>query len=172
MPFDEILKRHAKQFFRGTPGSQRDQPSLEDELRDELRATRDDAIQRTFDPGREEREAAQRADQLEEFRTQVGLGQMVTLDGRAGQWEAVSLLLGEVDTATFSLVDRQTGAEAQLGATDDGSVVLDVPDDQFSGRVADAFWHDDTAVGIRLDGAELRSDARSVRVTCDLRADL
>ncbi|CAN5836006.1 hypothetical protein BH23CHL8_BH23CHL8_11750 [soil metagenome] len=51
------------------------------------------------------------------------------LDGRAGVWEAVELAVGEADTATFSLVDRETGAEGQLGATDDGSVVLDLPDD-------------------------------------------
>ncbi|CAN5738432.1 hypothetical protein BH23CHL8_BH23CHL8_29120 [soil metagenome] len=172
MPFDEILKRHVKQFFQGTPGSRRDQLSLEDELHEELRTTRDKTIGGILDPGREEREAAQRAAELEEIRTQVGLGQVVSIDGRGGQWEAVELALGEADTATFSLVDRQTGSQGQLGATDDGSVVLDLPDDQFSGRLPGAFWHSDGAVGIRLEGVELRSDDRLVQVTCDLRAEL
>lgn len=172
MPLGDILKRHAKQFISGTPRSRRDMPSLEDELRDEFGAARDRAIQQTFDPGREEREAAQRAAELDEIRIQAGTGQMVTIDGRGGQWEAIELVIGESDTATFSLIDRQSGAEAQLGATDDGSVALDVPDDQFSGRIPGAFWHSVSEVGIRLEAAELRSDQRVVRVTCDLRAEL
>jgi hypothetical protein len=164
MPLGDILKRQAKLFFSGDPHTRRNQPSLEEELREEFRAT--------LDPGREQREAAERAAHLEEARRQPGTGQPVEIDGYRGRWEVVELALGEADTATFILVDRETGEDGQLGAMDDGSVVLDMPDDQFSGRAAGAFWHDGSSVGIRLSGAELKSDQRRVRVTCDLRAAL
>jgi hypothetical protein len=172
MPLSDILKRHAKQFISGTPRSQRDMPSLEDELREEFRTAQERTVRQTLDPGYEEREAAERAAELEGIRSQPGTGRMVALEGHSGSWEAIELIVGEPDTATFSLVDRQTGAEGQLGATDDGSVVLDLPNDQFSTRIAGAFRHSSGEVGIRLDGAELRSDRRSIRVTCDLRANL
>jgi hypothetical protein len=68
------------------------------------------------------------------------------------------------------MVERLLG---QLGATDDGSVVLDVPDDQFSTRgVPGALSFSADSAGIRLDSVELTSDARRLRVTCDLRMSL
>ena len=164
----EIIKRHVRDFFFAKPSQARDRRSLEDELGDEWR----ESLQQVVDPGREEREAAQRAAALEEVRSQKGTGQPVTLEGYPGDWEAVELVVSDETTATFSLVDRQTGEWGQLGATDDGSVVVDLPDDQFSTNdAAGAFWQDGTATGIRLASVELRSDQRRIRVTCDLRAD-
>jgi hypothetical protein len=167
MPLGDILKRHAKQFISGDPMTRRDQPSLEEDLREEYRDVLDPIGAR-----QREREAAEQAAEREALKHEPGTGQMVDIAGYPGRWEALELLMGEPDTATFRVVDRETVKEGQLGATDDGSVVFDAPDDQFSGRTAGAFWYDGQAVGIRLAGAELRSDGRSIRVTCDLRASL
>jgi hypothetical protein len=165
MPLRDIFKRQAQDFLSSRPN--RDRPSLSDELRGEW----DKAVGRAIDPGREEREQASRAAELAEIRAQKGTGQAVRLDGYAGDWESAEMTHFDDTTAAFALVDREGGEWGQLSAADDGSVVLDVPDDQFSGTSGGAFWRTDGATGIRLDGVELSSDQRRVRVSCDLRFD-
>lgn len=168
----EIIERHVRDFFSAKPSQARDRRSLEDELGDEMRNEWRESLQQAVDPGRAQRDAAEREAALEEVRSQKGTGQPVTLEGYPGEWEAVELLVSDGTTATFTMVDRRTGEWGQVGASDDGSVVVDMPNDQFSAKgVAGAYWQDGKAIGIRLDGVELRSDQRRMRVTCDLRAD-
>jgi hypothetical protein len=167
----DIFKRQVKDFLSSRPD--RDRPSPEDELRDHAREEWREALQDAADPGRREREDAERAAELEEVRSQKGTGQPVRLDGYPGEWEAVGLVAADETAVTLELVDRVSGAFGQIGATDDGSVVLDVPDDQFSTRgVAGALSYSPTTAGVRLDAVELSSDQRRVKVTCDLRADI
>jgi hypothetical protein len=165
VPLRDIFKRQAQDFLSSRPD--RDRPSLADELRGEW----DKAVGRAIDPGREDREAADRAAEVAEIRSRKGTGQPLRIEGYAGDWEAEEMVHFDDTTVTFALVDRAAGGSGQLGASDDGSVVLDVPDDQFAGRSQGAFWRTDSATGVRLDGVELSSDHRRVRVTSDLRAD-
>jgi len=166
VPFKDIFKRQVEDLFN-TKSTQRN-PSLGDDVRNEFDRVLGDAI----DPGREEREAARRAADLERTRTQTGLGQMVRIDGLAGDWEAVEMFHFDETSVSFTLVDRQSGETAQLSAVDDGTVILDSPADQHGGTAPGAFWRTETATGIRLDGVELTADqTRRVRVTCDLRGD-
>ena len=167
MPFKDIFKRQVEDLFKSK--SEQRQPSLGRELNEEFERVLGNAI----DPGRDEREAAKRAAQLDQVRREKGTGQPVRIEGIPGDWEAVELTYFDQTSAAFALIDRISGDSAQLSAVDDGTVILDSPGDQFGTNVAGAFWRTATQIGIRLDGAELTADqTRRVRVTCDLRDEL
>lgn len=165
MPLRDIFKRQVDNLL--STDRNRRNPSLGQELHNEFDRALGDAI----DPGREQREAAQRAADIERTRTQQGLGQFVRIEGIPGEWEAVELFHFDEASAAFTLVDRNTGETAQLSAVDDGTVLLDSPGDQHGGSFPGAFWRTETQTGIRLDGAELTADTRRIRVTGDIRAD-
>ncbi len=166
MSFKDIFKRQVDNLL--STDRNRRHVSLERDLRDKL----DDTIGDAIDPGRDEREAARRAADLEQTRTQQGLGQLVQIAGIPGQWEAVELFHYDDTSAAFTLVDRSTGNTAQLAAVDDGTVVLDSPADQHGATIPGAFWRAGSRSGIRLQGATLTADGtRSVTVTCDLSAE-
>lgn len=165
VPFRDILKRQVDNLFSGASQQQ----SLENDVRNEF----DRAVTDAIDPGREQREAARRAADQEQIRTQAGLGQMVQIDGIPGQWEAVELLHFDETSVSFTLVDRLSGDTAQLSAVDDGQVLLDSPSDQHGGNFPGSFWRTGTQTGIRLTGAVLGADqVRRVTVTCDLSGDV
>lgn len=166
MPFRDIFKRQVEDLFN-TKSTQRN-PSLDEEVRDEFDRVLGDAI----DPGRDEREAARQAAELEQIRSQKGTGQPVQIDGLAGDWEAVELFHFDETVASFTLVDRVSGESAQLSAVDDGTVILDSPVGQHVATSAGAFWRTATGTGIRLAGVELMSGEERIRVTCDLRGDV
>jgi hypothetical protein len=167
----EIFKRQIKDFLGSGPD--RDRPSLTDELRQHADEQLREGLLDARDPGRHERAAAEEQARLEEIRNGRGSGQAVLVEGYPGEWEALGILSADETAVTFELVDRVSGGYGQLGATDDGSVVLDVPDDQFSTRgVAAAMSYSPPSAGLRLAGAVLRSDGRQVRVSCDLSAKL
>jgi hypothetical protein len=165
--FKDLFKRQVDNLL----STDRNRPhvSLEEDLRDQF----DTAVGDAIDPGREQREAARRAADLERTRTQQGLGQVVQLSGIAGEWEAVELFHHDESSAAFTLVDRRSGETAQLAAVDDGTVVLDSPGDQHGATIPGAFWRNETHTGIRLMGADLTSDGtRHVSATCDISAAL
>jgi hypothetical protein len=167
MPFKDIFKRQVDNLL----STDRNRPnvSLERDVRNEFDRLLGDAI----DPGREERETARRAADLERTRTQTGLGQFVQIEGIPGEWESVELFHFDETSAAFTLVDRRTGDTASLSAVDDGTVILDSPGDQHGTNIPGAFWRSDTQTGIRLDRAELTSDGtRRIWITCDLSAEL
>lgn len=170
----DIFKRHVRDFFSTSSGRAEDRPSLTEELGMEVRQRAKESAENALFPERAAREEKRRAADLERVRAERGTGQAVVLDGLRGEWEATELLVSDETTATFTLIDRASGDEAQLGATDDGLVILDTPDDQLTARgLEGAFWQDGSATGIRLDGVEVRSDSgRTIRISCDLRADL
>src|SRR5687768_4060641 len=113
MPFKDIFKRQVEDLFRSK--SEQRHPSLGRELNDEFERVLDNAI----DPGRDEREAAKRAAELDEVRRAKGTGQPVRIEGIPGDWEAVELTYFDETSAAFALVDRNTGEGAQLSAVDD-----------------------------------------------------
>lgn len=167
MPFKDIFKRQVEDLFNSK--SKQRHPSLGRELNNEFERMLGDAI----DPGREEREAAKRAAELDKVRREKGTGQPVMIEGIPGDWEAIDLFHLDETSAAYTLIDRNTGDNAQLSAVDDGTVILDSPGDQFGTTIAGAFWRTASHIGIRLDGAELTADGtRRVRVTCDLRDEL
>lgn len=167
MPFRDIFKRQVEDLFN-TKSTQVN-PSLGEDVRNEFDKVLGDAI----DPGREEREAARQAAELEEIRAQKGTGQVVQIDGLAGDWEAVEMFHFDEQSVSFTLVDRQSGEGAQLSAVDDGTVLLDSPIDQHGATLPGAFWRTETATGIRLERAELTAGhSRGLLVTCDLRGDI
>jgi hypothetical protein len=166
VPFKDLLKRQVDNLL----STERNRPhvSLERDLRNEV----DQALTDAIDPGREQREAAREAANMERTRTQEGLGQFVRIDGIAGEWEAVEMFYNDETSASFTLVDRLTGNTAQLSAVDDGTVILDSPGDQHGANIPGAFWRSTTDTGIRLDGAVLTADDRRIVVTGELSAAL
>jgi hypothetical protein len=149
--------------------SDRDRPQVS--LEDDLRTQFDQALSNAIDPDRERREAEREAANLEHIRTQKGLGQFVQIDGIPGQWEAVELFYFDDTSASFTLVDRNTGQTAQLSGVDDGTVILDSPGDQHGATIPGAFWRTATTTGVRLNSAVLTSDGRPIVVSCDLSAE-
>jgi hypothetical protein len=166
MPLKDILKRQVDNLL--STDRDRRQVSLEQDVQDEF----DRVLTNAIDPGREEREAAQEAANLERVRTQAGFGQFVQIDGIAGDWEAVEVMYSDETSASFTLVDRHTGDTAQLSAVDDGTVILDSPGDQHGGTIPGAFWRSGTQTGIRLARAELTAGDRRIVVNCELSAAL
>ncbi|HSH21739.1 MAG TPA: hypothetical protein VK992_03865 [Candidatus Caenarcaniphilales bacterium] len=167
VPFKDIFKRQVEDLL--STDRNRRHVSLERDLRDEF----DRVLGNAIDPGREQREAARRAADVERTRTQQGLGQFVQIDGIPGEWEAVEMFHFDETSNAFTLVDRRTGETAQLSTVDDGTVILDSPGDQHGGNFPGAFWRTEAATGVRLDGAELTADqTRRVRVTCDLHGEV
>jgi hypothetical protein len=167
VPLRDIFKRQVENLL--STDRNRGHVSLERDLHNEF----DRVLTNAIDPGREQREAAQRAAGIERTRTQAGLGQFVTIDGIPGEWEAVEMFHFDDTSNAFTLVDRRTGETAQLSAVDDGTVILDSPGDQHGATILGAFWRTETETGIRLAGAVLTADqTRRIRVTCDLRAEL
>lgn len=167
MPFKDIFKRQVDNLL--STDRNRRHVSLERDLKNEFDRVLGDAI----DPGREEREASRRAASIERTRTQPGLGQFVTIEGIAGEWEAVEMSYFDENGNAFVLVDRRTGETAQLSAVDDGTVMLDSPGDQHGATIPGAFWRTETETGIRLARAELTSDGtRRIWITADVRGEL
>ena len=165
MSFKDILKRQVDSLL-STDRSGSQAPEQD------ARSVFDRVLTDAIDPGRQEREAAQEAANLETIRTQPGLGHVVQIEGIGGEWEAVELFYNDETSASFTLVDRRTGNTAQLSAVDDGTVILDSPGDQHGATIPGAYWRNAAQTGITLQRAELTSDGRPIHVSCELSAVL
>ena len=162
MSFKDILKRQVDNLLST---DSRNQVSLDDDLRKEF----DRQLTNAIDPGREQREAAERAAEVERSKTQPGLGQSIEIVGIDGRWDAVEMFHADETSAAFTLVDRLTGDIGQLAAVDDGTVVLDWPGGQHGATIPGAYWRNGALVGIRLNGAVLTSIGETpLTVTCEL----